>query len=72
MIHILYCACILNLIIKYELEVIKNEIERIREGVLYWRTSPKREKVQWKTHNVHILITKKKGLIAQRGGILHV
>ena len=61
MIHIWYCAYILNLIIKYELEVIKNEIERIREGVLYWRTSPKRKKGRWKTHHVHILITKKNG-----------
>lgn len=42
--HIWYCAYILNLIVKYELEVIKNGIERIGEGVLYWKTSPKKRK----------------------------
>ncbi|KAH7673872.1 Tam3-transposase (Ac family) protein [Dioscorea alata] len=39
--HIRCCAHILNIIVKYGLDVIKNGIEKIRDSVLYWSATPK-------------------------------
>ncbi|CAN6579011.1 unnamed protein product [Malus baccata var. baccata] len=41
--HMRCCAHILNLIVKDGLEVIGGGIEKIRESVVYWTTTPKRE-----------------------------
>ncbi|KAJ7971888.1 zinc finger BED domain-containing protein RICESLEEPER 2-like [Quillaja saponaria] len=43
LLHMRCAAYILNLIVKYGLEVIKDSIERIRESVAYWTATPKRE-----------------------------
>ncbi|WOK93817.1 zinc finger BED domain-containing protein RICESLEEPER 1-like [Canna indica] len=47
--HMRCCAHILNLIVKDGLSIISNAIEKVRESVHYWTTTPKREKKFMKT-----------------------
>ena len=43
LLHICCCAHILNLIVKDGMEVMKEGVERIRDSVTYWTTTPKRK-----------------------------
>ena len=43
--HMHCCAHIINLIMKDGLEIIDGSIEKIRDSVVYWRATPKREEI---------------------------
>ncbi|TXG72195.1 hypothetical protein EZV62_000774 [Acer yangbiense] len=43
--HMRYCAHILNLIVKERLDVIVGSVEKIRDSVVFWAASPKREEI---------------------------
>ena len=43
LLHMRCCAHILNLIVKDGLEVVKKGVEKIRDSVAYWTTTPKRK-----------------------------
>lgn len=58
--HMRCCAHILNLIVKDGLDVIKGGIEKIRDSVVYWSATPKREeKFEETTKQLRIPFTKK-------------
>ena len=60
LIHMRCCAHILNLIVKDGLEVIKGSIEKIRESVVFWTATPKREEMFEKAcRQLSITCTKK-------------
>ena len=42
LLHMRCCAHILNLTVKDRLEVVKDGIEKIRDSVAFWTTTPKR------------------------------
>ena len=59
LLHMRCCAHILNLIVKYGLEVVKDGIEKIRDSVAFWTTTPKRkEKFEETTKQLRISCTK--------------
>ncbi|KAH1190326.1 Zinc finger BED domain-containing protein RICESLEEPER 2 [Glycine max] len=59
LLHMRCCAHILNLIVKYGLEVVKDGIEKIRDSVAFWTTTPKRkEKFEETTKQLRIPCTK--------------
>ncbi|KAF1867959.1 hypothetical protein Lal_00042426 [Lupinus albus] len=50
------CAHILNLIVKDELEIVKDEKEKIRDSVAYWNAISKRkEKFEESTKQLRVL-----------------
>ena len=59
LLHMCYCAHILNLIVKDGLEVVKDGIDKTRDSVAFWRATPKRkEKFEETTKQLRIPCTK--------------
>ena len=58
--HMRYAAHVLNLIVKEGLDVIRVEIEKIRESIAYWSTTPSRvEKFEDATRQLRLPCNKK-------------
>ena len=58
--HMHCCAHDLNLIVKNMLEVMGDGIEKVKDSVRYWTTTPKRlEKFEETTQQVNVKYTKK-------------
>ena len=59
MLHMRCAAHILNLIVQDGLSLIDDGIERIRDSVIYWTTSPKRrQKFEENVHQLRVQCTK--------------
>jgi len=59
LLHMRCCAHILNLTVKDRLEVVKDGIEKIRDSVAFWTTTPKRkENFEETTQQLRIPCTK--------------
>ena len=59
LLHMCYCAHILNLIVKDGLEVVKDGIDKTRDIVAFWRATTKRkEKFEETTKQLRIPCTK--------------
>jgi hypothetical protein len=57
--HMRCCAHILNLIMKDGFDIIQKAIERIRDNISFWTTTPKKLKIEEIAKFVKIIITKK-------------